>query len=82
MEEGDKRYRLYGSTPSGRSKSYAYYISHAKPNGKKLRIPAKDIEDKVPDWLKGISIDKEMLSGIRTVYEDEVKRHTNQNRKN
>lgn len=41
----NKLYKLFGSTPTGHSKSYAYYITHSKPTG-------KDIHISCPSWMK------------------------------
>jgi hypothetical protein len=68
-----KEYKMYGSTPSGRSRSYAYYITHAKPNGASIHIPCDAVDDQINDWLAGLTIDPGKIPAIRDVYVDEIK---------
>jgi DNA invertase Pin-like site-specific DNA recombinase len=73
-------YRMYGSTPSGRSQSYAYYITHAKPNGKKLHIPCDVVDKQIPSWLRGITVNPELVPQIRKVYEAQLNQVTQDER--
>jgi site-specific DNA recombinase len=68
-----KQYKLYGSTPTGRSHSYAYYITHAKPNGRALHIACEVVDNQVPGWLGGIAIDPELIPTIRDIYKAEIR---------
>ena len=65
-------FKLYGSTPSGRTQSYSYYISHSEVNGKKLRLQCRGIEEQIPVWLAGINLDPDLIPDIREVYRSEV----------
>ncbi len=76
IKVNDRLYQMYGSTPTGREISYAYYITHAKPNGKQIRIPCSAIEDRIPGWLQGISVDPEHLPAIRELYQGHLKQVT------
>ncbi len=67
-----KTYKLYGSTPSGRSKSYAYYVTQAKPNGKKLHLPCETVDAHIPAWLRGITVAPEKITAIRAIYQNQV----------
>jgi hypothetical protein len=67
-----KCYRMYGSTPSGRSRSYAYYITHATPDGKKIHIPCDIVDGQIEGWLNGIAIDPDLLPEIRQIYRADV----------
>jgi DNA invertase Pin-like site-specific DNA recombinase len=73
VKTGGRAYKMYGSTPSGRSESYAYYITHAKPEGKKLRLQCDIADDQISTWLKGIAIDPELVPLIREVYQEEIR---------
>jgi DNA invertase Pin-like site-specific DNA recombinase len=66
--------KMYGSTPSGRNQSYAYYMTHAKPFGKKIYIPCNVVDNQIPVFLNGISVDPALIPEIRSVYEKEVKK--------
>jgi len=72
LEVDDRRYRMYCSTPSGRNQRYAYYLTHAKPNGRKVRVPCAVVDGQVPDWLGGVTVDSDLLPTIRDVYQAEV----------
>jgi hypothetical protein len=63
---------MYCSTPSGRTQRYAYYLTHAKPNGRKIRVPCAVIDGQVPDWLGGVTVHPDVLPDIRKVYQAEV----------
>jgi hypothetical protein len=68
-----KNYKLYGSTPRGHTQIYSYYYTQAKPNGKKVHIPCHVVDDQIPDFLRSISVEPDLLTGIRDVYEDQIK---------
>lgn len=72
VEISGKQYKMFGSTPSGRSKSYAYYITHNKPDGSKLHLPCEQIDSQMPDWLQGIAINPIILPAIRESYESQI----------
>ena len=76
VKENNALFRLYVSTPKGRSKSYPYYISQAKPAGKAIHIPCETVDSQIPDWLSGIRVDPELLPAIRKVYHSQVKEVT------
>jgi hypothetical protein len=69
---GSKVYKLYGSTPSGKTKSFSYYITHAKIKGKKLRIPCKRIDQHIPDWINQITVDPERILAIQEIYQTAI----------
>jgi hypothetical protein len=69
-----KLFKMHGSTPTGRSHSYSYYITHAKPLGKKLHIPCDLVDRQIPAWLQGIAVEPTLIPAIRSVYEAEVKK--------
>ena len=72
--------KMYGSTPSGRTQSYTYYMTHAKPFGKKVYIPCSAVDSQIPGWLKGISVDPALIPEIRSIYEKEVQKATTNDR--
>ena len=80
IKESGKNHKIYGSTPSGRSQSYAYYITHAKPNGKKLHIPCEKVEAELPRWLAGISVSPELVPAIREIYQGQVNKISQEDR--
>jgi hypothetical protein len=76
VKVNDRLYKMHGSTPTGRKLSYAYYTTRAKPNGKQIHIPCGAIDDRIPSWLQGISVDPEHLPTIRELYQGHLKRVT------
>jgi DNA invertase Pin-like site-specific DNA recombinase len=78
----EKHYKLYGSTPTGRSKSYSYYITHAKLDGSCIRISCSVIEGQIQDWLHSIVIDPDLLPDIREIYSKEIKNFLHANQEN
>ena len=77
---GSKEYKMYGSTPSGKCKSYAYYLTHTKIEGRKLRIQSKLVDSLIPGWLNGITIDPETIPEIRKTYQNEIRKLTSENK--
>lgn len=75
VQIGERQYKLYGSTPSGRSKSYAYYISHTKPNGRGVCLQTQVVDKQIPGWLAGVAVDVDLLPEIRRVYQEQIKQH-------
>lgn len=41
-------YKLIGSTPSGRSQCYSYYVSDREQNGKQLHLPCNVVNEQIP----------------------------------
>ncbi len=77
----DRLYKMHGSTPTGRKRSYAYYITRANPNGKPIHIPCSAIDDQIPGRLQRISVDPEHLPTIRELYQGHLKQVTATNLK-
>ncbi|MBL6983787.1 MAG: recombinase family protein [Anaerolineales bacterium] len=75
-----KEYKMFGSTPSGKNKSYSYYLTHSKVEGRKFRIQAKLVDTHIPDWLNGITIDPEIIPEIRKIYQNEIRKVTSDNK--
>lgn len=80
VRAGGKRLKMYGSTPTGKYKSYSYYITHAKIEGEKLHIPCKVVDAQIPNWLAGISVPQDMVPAIRDVYQREIQQISSQDR--
>ena len=71
---------FYGTTPSGRSKQYSYYMSQAKLNGKKIHIPCNVIEEQIPEWLQGIIVNSDLVPTIQKMYRTQVQQVTDGDR--
>jgi len=80
VEVEQKQFKMYGSTPSGRSKSYSYYITHAKPNGNSIRLNTNVIDEQIPDWIGNIAINPDVVPEIREIYQTQIKRTTQDDR--
>jgi len=80
VDVNGKRFKMYGSTPKGRTHSYSYYITHSKINGSKLHIPCKEVDEKIEDFLAGINIEPELIPEIRKAYKFEIKSSTSEER--
>jgi len=76
VKAGGKKLKMYGSTPSGCTQSYSYYITHAKIGDKKLHISCPVIDNQIPQWLQGISVDQELIPSIQEVYKSEIEQAT------
>jgi hypothetical protein len=76
VQVGERQYKMYDSTPTGRSKNSSYYITHSKPEGKTIRIGTLSIDEKIPLWLAGISVDTDLIPVIRESYKAEIKKAT------
>jgi len=75
-----RQYKMYGSTPTGRSKSYAYYNTQAKPKGGTVRIRCELIDTQIPDWLNSIAVDPGLVPAIREVYQFQVREASHNDR--
>jgi hypothetical protein len=64
--------KMYGSTPSGRDQSYAYYVTHSKVEGKTFRLPCGLVDGQVSNWLQGLCIESNLIPIIRQVYTNEL----------
>ena len=80
IKANNRQYKLYGSTPSGRSNRYSYYVTKSKLSGKKIRIRCSLVDDQIPDWLGGITIDPELLHSVSQVYQEDVAEVTEKGR--
>jgi hypothetical protein len=77
IQAGEQRFKMYGSTPTGRSQSYPYYITHDQLDGKRLHVACNVVDNQIPQWLRAISVDTELIPAIRSIYEAEVKKVSN-----
>ncbi|MBN1311342.1 MAG: recombinase family protein [Anaerolineae bacterium] len=66
-------HRMCGSTPTGRSKSYRYYITTRKPQGIRRSVPCMVVDDQIPALIRGVSVDSEELPKIRKLYSRHIK---------
>ncbi len=73
-------YKLFGSTPKGRSLRYPYYITHTRLEGSKFHIRCDQIDSQIPDWLQSIAIDPQLIPQIRQVYVNQVMEVTQHDR--
>jgi hypothetical protein len=80
VREGKQTLKMYGSTPSGSHKSYSYYLTHTELNGGIFRLPTKRIDDLIPAWLEGITIEPEIIPSIREIYQKEIRKLTVENK--
>ncbi|MBT4305002.1 MAG: recombinase family protein [Chloroflexi bacterium] len=76
----NKQLKMFGSTPSGHSKSYSYYITHGKVENRKLRIPTTIVNMKITDWLSGITINHKLVPQIQKTYQSEIKALTSESK--
>jgi DNA invertase Pin-like site-specific DNA recombinase len=80
LEENGKRYKMFGSTPSGCTRSYSYYITHAEVSGKKVHIPCQIVDAQILDWIRSVAIDPARVPLIQKVYQSKIKRITHEDR--
>ena len=80
VEFGGRRYKMYGSTPSGRLLSYLYYRTNPRPNGKTVRISCKVVDAQIPGLLQSITVAPEDVPRIREVYRSHITQVTDSDR--
>ena len=80
VKEGKQTLKMFGSTPSGSHKSYAYYITHTEINGSTLRIQTSAVDSQIVNWLRRITINPELIPKIREVYQKEIRQVTTDNK--
>jgi len=80
VKTNSRTYKMYGSSPKPRKQNYAYYITHAKPNGSQIRIPCELIDDQIAGWLEGIQIQEELLPTIQTTYQADIQQAVSENK--
>jgi hypothetical protein len=69
-----REYRLHGSTPSGRSRSYSYYVTTEKPGGHQYHVHCSEIHGQLPELLSRIRIDTAYIPTIRVIYNEHFKK--------
>ena len=80
MKVDDKCFKLYSSAPSGRSRSYPYYGTQVKFNGKAVYISCNIVGDQILACLQGIAVEPALIPAIRSLYEKDVKQVTTSDR--
>ena len=80
VQIGSKQYKMFGSTPSGKLKSYSFYITHHKFESRKFRIPTDYVDENISAWFCGISIDAENIVPIQKIYQREIRAVTSENK--
>jgi hypothetical protein len=80
VEANGRTYKMYGSTPTGKYQSYAYYITPTKIEGKKIHIPCKIIDEQIPELAKSIMVDPDKEPEIQQLYQTEIKKVTHDDR--
>jgi len=76
VQVGDKQYKMYGSTPTGRYQSYSYYITHAKPEGSAIRLKTDVVDDQIKNWVAGVVVCPDLIPQVREAYRSQLKRVT------
>jgi hypothetical protein len=65
-------FKMHGATPTGRSRSYTYYTTHHKVDGRRLNIPTAIVDDQVPLLLHNIRVPPGIVPELREVYHAEI----------
>lgn len=55
-------------------------MTQAKPNGKKIHIPCADVDEQIPEWLREIVVDPDLVPKIRQVYQVHLEQVTDDDR--
>jgi len=76
VDTGKKKLKMYGSTPSGSHSNFAYYRTHTRISGKKLRFPTHVIDEQIIKIVQNISIDPDLISDMRQTFKAEVRSKT------
>ena len=73
LQANGRNYKMYCTTPSGKRRSYSYYNTRARVQGKKVHIPCGSIDKQISQLLNCIDVDREMLPRIREAYSNDVR---------
>ena len=68
----NRTYPMFGTSPTGRSKTYSYYMTRVKINGAKIHIPCEMIDSQILSWLTNIRIPKKLMPHIKTLYHQHI----------
>ncbi len=70
IEEGTRKHlsKTYGSTPTGRSRSYSYYVPVRKVNGVQCQIPTYIVEEQLFGIMGQIGVAGEAVLSLRKLY--------------
>jgi hypothetical protein len=71
-DTGTHHSKTYGSTPTGRSRSYSYYVPVRQVDGVKLQIPTAVVEDQLPGILHGIGVQEEAQADLQALYREHM----------
>ena len=74
-----RTYKMYGSSPKPRKRSYFYYITYAKPNGSQIRISCERVDEQIASWLNGIQVNEDIIPNIQTIYQTEIQQAVSEN---
>lgn len=72
LEIDGKKYKMHGQSPITRHRLYSYYTVHLGPAGKEVNLQCFEVDQRIPAWLEGITIDLERLPAIREAYRAQV----------
>ena len=69
---GKRIIKMHGTTPTGRSRSYSYYATMQKVNGRKIRIAVEEIDEQIPSLLERLHVSPEALPQVKELYREHI----------
>ncbi len=73
--------KMYGSTPTGNTRSYSYYVTSRPLNGAQPHMQCDLLEAQIPALLHDLHISPTHLPGIRALYGEQISRFKGPNMK-
>lgn len=66
-------YRMHGTTPTGRSRSYSYYATTERVNGSRYHVRCEIVHSQLPELLARIRISPKHFPAIQEIYTEHLK---------
>jgi hypothetical protein len=67
-----RRIKMHGTTPTGRSRSYSYYATMQKVEGRKIRVAVEEVDEQIPGLLEGLHVSPAALPQLKNLYRDHI----------
>ena len=69
---GDRDFKMYTTSPTGRSRTYSYYTTRVKVEGAQINIPTDKVDSQIPKKLAGIRIPQALVPRLKNLYRQHI----------
>ncbi len=69
---GKRLTKMHGTTPTGRSRSYSYYATMQKVDGRKIRVAVEEVDEQISSLLERLHVSSEALPQMKELYRQHI----------